>query len=92
MIKERFETQWDQPTTPFDAGRKYTATMRVRIERDGRIASYRLVRSSGLAPMDESLLAAAARVSRIEPLPATLARAGIYEVSLEFELLPGRRH
>lgn len=84
MLHERFHARWEQPTSVFATTRRYTATLRLRIERDGRISDFRLVRSSGLVPMDESVLAAAARVGRVDPPPSGLLRGGAYVVNVGF--------
>lgn len=84
MLHERFHARWEQPTSVFASARRYTATLRLRIERDGRISDFRLVRPSGLVPMDESVLAAAARVSRVDPPPGGLLRGGAYVVNVGF--------
>ena len=84
MLHERFYARWEQPTSVFASAQRYVATLRLRIERDGRISDYRLVRSSGLVPMDESVLAAAARVGRVDPPPAGLLRGGTYAINVGF--------
>ena len=84
MLHERFHAHWEQPTSVFASAQRYTATLRLRIERDGRISDCRLVRSSGLVPMDESVLAAAARVGRVDPPPVGLLRGGAYVVNVGF--------
>lgn len=84
MLHGRFHERWEQPTSVFGSSQKYVATLRLRIERDGRISDYRLVRYSGLVPMDESVLAAAARVGRVDPPPVGLLRGGVYVVNVGF--------
>lgn len=84
MLHERFYARWEQPTSVFASAQRYTATLRLRIERDGRVSDFRLVRPSGLVPMDESVLAAAARVGRVDPPPAGLLRGGAYVVNVGF--------
>lgn len=60
--------------------------LRIRIEADGRISSYKVVRSSGNVVMDESVLSAAARVIKIDGPPRALLSGGAYEVTINFEL------
>lgn len=85
MLYERFHAHWEQPTSVFESARKYTATLRIHIEKDGRISGCHLVKTSGLVPMDESILAAAARVAKIDPPPAALLRGGTSaEVNIGF--------
>ena len=84
-IHDRFFSLWDQPTSIASTA-KYVAGLRIRIEPDGRISSYKIVRSSGNVIMDESVLAAAARVLKIDTPPKALLSGGAYEVTINFEL------
>ena len=86
QIHERFYGQWNQPTSISTTERKLSAKLRIRIERDGTISSYEIARSSGLELMDESVLDAASRVKKIEPLPDSLAKSAPYTLSIDFEL------
>ncbi len=85
MIHDRLYGQWDQPTVAggSSAG-KIVAVLKVRIEKDGRISKAVLSTPSGVAAMDESVLATAARAKQLEPLPAALAKRGYYEVAIAF--------
>ena len=60
--------------------------MKVRIEKDGRISAAEIVKSSGNPLMDESVLSALKRVTRIDPPPEALATGGAYTVNINFEL------
>ncbi len=86
MIHDRFYSQWNQPTSISTSENKYRAKLKLRIQRDGSIASYSISRSSGNELMDQSVLDAASRVKRIEPLPESLAKSGAYDVSIDFEM------
>lgn len=85
LIHDRFYAQWNQPTS-ISADSKFRTKLRIRILRDGTVASYSVARSSGNELMDQSVLDAASRVKRIEALPETLAKTGAYEVSIDFEM------
>ena len=86
QIHDKLHGQWDQPTVAGGTAEgTIIALLKIRIEKDGRISKFSLATPSGVAPMDESVLAAAARVKQIEPLPAALAKKGYYEVSIEFK-------
>lgn len=65
---------------------KFVTALRIRIEADGRISSYKIVRSSGNVLMDESVLSAASKVTKIESPPRELLSGGSYEVTINFEL------
>ena len=65
-----------------------SAQVRVRIEKDGRVSDFNIVRSSGNVVIDESLNAVAKRVTQVDPLPAGLSNTAHYEVSINFELSP----
>ncbi len=60
--------------------------MKIRIEKDGTISGAEIVKPSGNPVMDESVLAAAKRVAKIDPPPAALASGGGYTVNINFEL------
>jgi TonB family protein len=64
-----------------------SALVRIRIEHDGRISKFTIIRPSGNLVVDESVQAVAKRVTQVEPLPAGLG-AGNYEVNINFELNP----
>jgi TonB family protein len=86
MIHDRFYAQWEQPTSLFGSGTRFAATVQIRIERDGRISSFEIVRPSGNFVMDESIRKAGARVRRIDPLPDGLGSGGSYTLRINFEL------
>ena len=86
MIHDRLYGQWDQPTVAGgSAAGKIVAVLKVRIEKDGRISKAVLSSPSGVAAMDESVLATATRAKQLEPLPAVLAKRGYYEVAIAFD-------
>jgi len=88
MLHDRFFSEWIQPTTSVAVGAKMSALVRIRIERDGRISKFTLVRPSGNVVVDESVAAVAKRVTQVDPLPKGLAGGGYYEVNINFELNP----
>ncbi len=85
LIHDRFFSMWDQPTSIASTA-NFTTGLRIRIESDGRISDFKVVRSSGNVVMDESVLAAARRVAKIDPPPRGLLSGGAYEVTINFEL------
>lgn len=86
MIQDRFHEQWDQPTVAGGtAAGTLVALLKIRVEKDGRISHYALSAPSGVPAMDDSVLAAAARVKQIDALPEKLAKRGYYEIAIKFE-------
>jgi TonB family protein len=76
---------WDQPTSIVGTA-KFTTTLKITIASDGRIGDFAVVRSSGNVVMDESVMAAARRVGRIDAPPPGLLKGGSYTVNINFEL------
>jgi TonB family protein len=88
MLHDRFYSEWIQPTTSVAVGAKMSALVRIRIEKDGRISKFTIVRPSGNVVVDESVTALAGRVTQVDPLPKGLVRGAYYEVNINFELNP----
>ena len=86
MLHDRFYSEWVQPTTVATAGAKNSVLVKLRIEKDGRVSSFEVVRPSGNAELDESVKALANRVSSVEPLPDGLGKGDHYDVKINFEL------
>jgi TonB family protein len=86
MLHDRFHGGWVQPMSASSAGAKMSTLVRLRIEKDGRVSSFDIVRSSGNVVVDESVRAVAQKVTRVDPPPATLAPSGHYDVRINFEL------
>ena len=86
MLHDRFYSEWVQPATVANAGGKNSVLVKLRIEKDGRVSSFDIVRSSENADLDESVKAIANRVTRVEPLPDGLGKGDHYDVKINFEL------
>jgi len=86
MLHDRFYSEWVQPTTVANSGGKNSVLVRLRIEKDGRVSSFDIVRPSGNSDLDESVKAIANRVTRVEPLPDGLGKGDHYDVKINFEL------
>jgi TonB family protein len=86
MLHDRFYSEWVQPTSVTDAGGKNSVLVKLRIEKNGHVSSFEIVRSSGNAELDDSVKALANRVSQVEPLPDGLGKADHYDVKINFEL------
>ena len=85
MLHDRFYKGWEQPTSVVAAGTKMSALVNIRIEKDGRVTGFNIVRSSGNVLVDESVAAVGKRVTRVDPLPAGIGDSH-YEVKMNFEL------
>lgn len=86
MLHDRFYSEWAQPTNAASAGSKNSVLVKLRIEKDGRISNFEIVRPSGNAELDESVKALQNRVSQVEPLPDGLGKGDHYDVKINFEL------
>jgi TonB family protein len=88
MLHDRFYSDWIQPKTSVAAGAKMSTLVRIRIEKDGRISKFTIVKPSGNVVLDESVAEIAKRVTQIDPLPNGFAAGPYYEVNINFELNP----
>jgi TonB family protein len=86
MIKDRFDARWEQPTNIERNGTPVVTTLKFRISKDGVISAREIAKSSGYPQMDESVLAAAAKVQQVDPLPTGLGNGEFFEVNVEFKL------
>ena len=86
LIHDRFFSQWEQPTSLYGGGVKFACLVEIRIEKDGRISSFEIIKESGNFVMDESVRKAGRRVSKIDPLPEGLGSGGSYTIRVNFEL------
>ena len=86
MLHDRFYSEWAQPTSVANAAGKNSVLVKLRIEKDGRVSSFEIVRSSENAELDDSVKALANRVSQVEPLPDGLGKGDHYDVKINFEL------
>lgn len=85
MLHDRFFGQWAQPTSVVRSGAKMSTLVKLRIEKDGTVSRFTILRPSGNVVVDESITAMAKRVTRVDPLPPGLGDA-FYEVNINFEL------
>jgi colicin import membrane protein len=86
MLHDRFYREWAQPTTVVASGAKLSALAKIRIEKDGRISDFKIVRSSGNVVVDESVEAVGKRVTRVDALPNGVGSGGHYDVNISFAL------
>ena len=88
MLHDRFHREWQQPKTILATGAKMSTLVKIRIEKDGRVSKFTILRPSGNVVMDESVAAITQRVTQVDPLPAGLIKGAYYEVQINFELNP----
>jgi TonB family protein len=86
MLHDRFYSEWAQPTNVASTGAKKSVLVKLRIEKDGRVSNFEIVRPSGNPAIDDSVRAAAKRVTQVDPLPAGLGSGEHYDVKINFEL------
>lgn len=86
MLHDRFYREWAQPTTVVASGARLSALARIRIEKDGRISDFKIVRPSGNILVDESVEAVGKKVTRVDALPAGITSGGHYDVNINFAL------
>ena len=86
MLHDRFYREWAQPTTEVASGAKLSALARIRIEKDGRISDFKIVRTSGSVVVDESVEAVGKKVTRVDALPTGIGNGGHYDVNINFAL------
>ena len=86
MLHDRFHKAWEQPKSIVATGAKMSTIVKIRIEKDGRVSKFAIVKPSGNVVVDESVAAIAQRVTQVDPLPEGLAKGAYYEVKIDFEL------
>jgi TonB family protein len=86
MLHDRFYSEWLQPAGVASSGAKNSVLVKIRIEKDGRVSSFEIVRPCGDAAVDESVAAVAKRMTQVDPLPAGLGSGEHYDVKIRFEL------
>jgi TonB family protein len=88
MLHDRFYSEWIQPTTMASSSDKISVLVKVRIEQDGSVSQFQLVKPSGNIVVDESVSAVAKRITQVDPVPEGLGTGGHYDVRINFELKP----
>src|SRR6266403_4241332 len=86
MLHDRFYSAWIQPTTNVPSGSKISTLVKVRIEKDGRVSKFEVIKPSENIVVNESVAAIGKRVSEVDPPPVGLATGDYYDVKINFEL------
>jgi TonB family protein len=90
MLHDRFNKAWEQPKSMVATGAKMSTIVKIRIEKDGRVSKFTIVKPSGNVVVDESVAAIPQRVTQVDPLPEGLTQKSYYEVKIDFELNAGK--
>jgi periplasmic protein TonB len=86
MLHDRFYSAWIQPTTTVASGTKISTLVKVRIEKDGRVSKFEILKPSENVVVNESVAAVAKRVTEVDPPPNGLIKDDHYDVRINFEL------
>lgn len=86
MLHDRFHKAWEQPKSIVTTGARMSTIVKIRIEKDGRVSKFTIVKTSGNPVVDESIAAIAQHVTQVDPLPDGLTKGAYYEVKIDFEL------
>ena len=86
MLHDRFYSAWIQPTTHVPTGTKISTLVKVRIEKDGRVSKFEIIKPSENAVVNESVAAVAKQVTEVDSPPAGLIKGDHYDVKINFEL------
>jgi outer membrane biosynthesis protein TonB len=86
MLHDRFYSAWIQPTTTVGSGTKISTLVKVRIEKDGHVSKFEIIKPSENVVVNESVAAIAKRVTEVDSPPTGLAQGDHYDVKINFEL------
>jgi outer membrane biosynthesis protein TonB len=86
MLHDRFYSAWIQPTTTVATGTKISTLVKVRIEKDGHVSKFEIIKPSENVVVNESVAAIAKRVTEVDQPPAGLGAGDYYDVKINFEL------
>ncbi len=86
MLHDRFYSAWIQPTTTVASGSKISTLVKVRIEKDGRVSKFDIIKPSENVVVNESVAAIAKRVTEVDAPPAGIGNGNHYDVKINFEL------
>jgi TonB family protein len=86
MLHDRFYSAWVQPTTNIATGTKISTLVKVRIEKDGRVSKFEIIKPSENIVVNESVAAVAKQVSEVDSPPAGLIKDDHYDIKINFEL------
>ena len=86
MLHDRFYRAWIQPTTNITTGAKISTLVKVRIDKDGHVSKFEIVKPSGNVSVNESIRVVAKQVTQVDAPPTGLIKGDHYDVNINFEL------
>jgi len=86
MLHDRFYSAWIQPTTSVPSGSKFSTLAKLRIEKDGRVSKFEIIKPSDNVVVNESVAAIAKKVTEVDAPPTGLIKGDHYDVKINFEL------
>ena len=86
MLHDRFYSAWIQPTTKVPSGEKISTLVKVRIEKDGRVSKFEIIKPSENPAVNESVRVVAKQVTQVDAPPTGLIKGDHYDVKINFEL------
>jgi outer membrane biosynthesis protein TonB len=86
MLHDRFYSAWIQPTTTVASGTKISTLVKVRIEKNGHVSKFEIIKPSENVVVNESVAAIATRVTEVDSPPTGLVKGDHYDVKINFEL------
>jgi outer membrane biosynthesis protein TonB len=86
MLHDRFYSAWIQPTTSVPSSSKISTLVKVRIEKDGHVSKFEIIKPSENVVVNESVAAIAKRVTEVDPPPVGLGNGNHFDVKINFEL------
>jgi outer membrane biosynthesis protein TonB len=90
MLHDRFYSAWIQPTTTVASGAKISTLVKVRIEKDGRVSKFEIIKPSENVVVNESVATIAKRVTEVDAPPTGLIKGDHCDVKINFELNTNR--
>ena len=86
MLHDRLYSAWIQPTTKVPSGEKISTLVKVRIEKDGRVSKFEIIKPSENPAVNESVRVVAKQVTQVDAPPTGLIKGDHYDVKINFEL------
>jgi len=86
MLHDRFYGAWMQPTSSVLSGTKISTLVNARIEKDGRVSKFEIIKPSENVVVNESVAAIPKRVTEVDAPPTELLKGDHYDVKINFEL------